>query len=137
MPNRGGTLEVLAQELGLALAPLETQLATGAYDLFEALGLRLPPGFLATNELATALGEGAAAAAELPARVSTLAAAIGDDDLTGILTSSANLMDVIRQVIEAISGIGNAVENVGANLGSVSEADIAIIQAELPVRLLN
>ncbi len=140
MPNREGTVEILAQELGLALAPLNEQLAAGAYSLFETLGLRLPPGFIAAGDLATALGQGATAATHLPDRVSALETAIEANHLASIVSASAQLMGVIRDVLQAIAQIADALHKLGASFAGLSPSDRAAVQTfaeQLPVRLLH
>ena len=86
-----GPLETLARILGDALSPLEARLqGDQVEDTLAQLGLRLPPGALASGALPAALEAAATACANLPASVAALVAAIGGSD-TAMIAAAAEI----------------------------------------------
>jgi hypothetical protein len=133
-----GTLELLAKELALALAPLEQRLSGSGRDAFLAeLGVRLPGGFGAAGD---AMGAAAAQAAGLAPIVVKLTTAIDNDDVAGIVQQGVALIGVLSQVLDAILAIGPALGTAvtgAAGLTAPQRARLQTEVAQLPKRLLD
>jgi hypothetical protein len=133
-----GTLELLAKELALALAPLEQRLSGNGRDAFLAeLGLRLPGGLGAAGD---AMGAAAAQAAGLTPIVAKLTAAIDNDDVAGIVQQGVALIGVLSQVLDAILALGPALVGAVTSAAGLTAAQRTRLQAEmaqLPKRLLD
>src|SRR5437588_12891362 len=106
MPGQAGTLETIARQVGLALLPLEQNLASGnVIQLFAELGLQFPPQLLQPN-FVNALNAGAAAAGALPNTVAQLSTAIDNDDEHGIIQAAAQLVQEIGVVVTSLEQVG-------------------------------
>jgi hypothetical protein len=139
--SSAGTLEILARELALVLAPLEQRLAAGRVDqLFVELGLRLPAGLSAEPQLATAISTGAAAAAALPPLVAQLTAAIAADDVVQIASVGGQIIARAGDVMRAADQISAGLSAAGAAFGGLSaqdRADIIAFTTTLARRLVD
>ena len=119
MSGKAGTLEILAQQVGLALQPLEQELASGnIIQLFAELGLQFPPNLLQPNFVA-ALNAGATAAGQLPGTLTQLASDIAADNEAGILQDGVQLIQQISAVINALEQIGTELNNLAQIPGSL------------------
>jgi hypothetical protein len=126
--STAGTLELLARELGQALAPLADQLAPDQADEFLAeLGLRLPPGLSAESALSAALSSAATAAGALPPLVTQLATAIAADDAAQIVAAGLPLLGKAGDVIQALKAIGTQLDSAAAGFPGLSPAEQAVI----------
>src|SRR5215472_7122139 len=91
----GGTLELLARQLGLALEPLKDRLASGdVIALFAELGLQFPTALLQPAFL-NAVNSGSAAAAALADLITALSNSIQSGDEERILELGAKLIQQI------------------------------------------
>ena len=138
MAGEPGTLELLARELALVVAPLEQRLGPGPSEaLFAELGVALPGGFGAA---ASAIATTAVKTGELAPIVIRLTDAIEAEDAAAILTEGPALLGQIRDVLAAIEAMAAALDAVAAGAGGLTPAQRARLQAELqalPGRLLE
>ena len=118
--------------VGEALAPLQDRLAAAnAEQLFQELGLRLPPGALGQGGLPAALTATANGAAALPAKIADLVAAIQADDGVAITFAGVALGTTIAPVVQGISQIATALNAIGAGLAGL-DADSAPASSNSP-----
>ncbi len=138
MPDNAGTLEVVARELGEALAPLEERLGRGdPAGFLDELGVRLPGGVAAA---ATAIATPAVKAAALPPLVLTLTAAIEAEDAGQIVPAGIALVGAVGEVLTAVDTLVPALQAAVAADGSLTAEQRAFLEAEvaaLPGRLVE
>jgi hypothetical protein len=116
MGTNSGTLQVLANQLGLALGLLEAELAdAGLSDLLAKLGLRLPPELAAATALAAAAEAAATDAAGLAPLLQALATAVEADNLTVILSATKTL---IAQIAATVGALGQVETELTAAIAS-------------------
>jgi hypothetical protein len=137
MPGKAGTIEVVAQQLGLALQPLEQQLKPESFlELLAELGLRLPPAAL-QPALLGALNAGSGAAGALRSALTQLTADIAADNEIGIATSGVSALAQIKNLIGALNPIGTALRAAAGGLPGTNAAEVASFANELPKNLLG
>jgi hypothetical protein len=132
MSGKAGTLEILAQQVGLALQPLESQLtADNVLPFLARLGLQFPADLLAQTAFKNAVNAGATAAGGLAALLTQLATAIENDDEAGILTVGLQLVQQIRAVVTALEQIGSALNSAVATLPGFDAGEVAALGENL------
>jgi hypothetical protein len=132
MAEKAGTLEILAQQVGLALQPLESQLTEDNVLPFLArLGLQFPSNLLSQADFKNAVNAGATAAGALSALLTQLATAIEGDDEAGILTVGSQLIQQIRAVVTALEQISTALNNAAATLPGFDTGEVAALGKNL------
>jgi hypothetical protein len=140
MAGQAGTLETLAQQIGLALQPLETQLTSANIIPFLAeLGLEFPPQLL-TPAFETALNAGATAAGALPPTLTQLATDIENENVSGILADGLQLINEISAIITALGQIGTALHTLATTPGSLpgmNTGDVTTFATNLVENLLS
>ena len=124
MPNAAGTLERLALELGTALEPLKDLLRP---DVFDRLGLQLPAVVAGRASIATKLSAAATKAGQLPAKITTLAAAIQGGDAANIIAAAVPLLTTVGELIAALKDLGTTL-HAEAQAG-LSPADKTALEA--------
>ena len=138
MADQPGTVDVIARELASALIPLQDRLTPEAAPAFLGeLGLTLPGGFATA---ATAIAGTAAKAGALAPLVTDLVDAIDAEDAADIVAAAIPLLGAIADVIDAISGLGPALDAAVAAAPALSPAQrsyLADQAAALPGRLLE
>ncbi|MGI8771688.1 MAG: DUF6603 domain-containing protein [Acidobacteriaceae bacterium] len=138
MAGKAGTLEILAQQVGLALQPLQTQLtAANILPFLAQMGLQFPPQLTAQPAFMNALNSGATAAAALPALLTQLATDISSDNEAGILQDGLSLIQQIGTVVSALEQIGTELGNAAASLPGMNPAEVATFASSLPKNLLS
>jgi hypothetical protein len=138
MPGKAGTLEILAQQIGLALQPLETRLAPGnVIGLFAELGLQFPPELLLQPAFAGSLNAASSAAGALGNTLKQFAIHLASDDSVGIAQDGAQLAQQIRTLISALSPIGTSLAGVAGSLPGMNAAEVTSFAQELPANLLG
>src|SRR5271170_4895754 len=116
MAGKAGTLEVLAQQVGLALQPLQTQLSSANIIPFlTELGLQFPPQLLQPS-FVNALNAGATAVGALPNTLTQLANDITNDNEAAIVTDGLQLIQEIANVVAALQQIDMELGNLAASL---------------------
>lgn len=137
MGGKAGTLETVAQQLGLALQPLQGQLTSGNIVPFLAgLGLQFPPQLLTAN-FNNALNAAAAAAGALPATLGQLATDITNDNEAGIVADGLKLIQEIAELISALPQIGTEMQNVSGALPGLNAAEVTAFAQALPANILG
>jgi hypothetical protein len=130
MGTQPGTLELLARELGLALAALEQKVKADSPENFIAeLGLRPPPTMVADAQFVSAVVAVATAATGLPTPVEALIAAIEASDVGAIISTAEQVLSAITNVLSAISSLGNALNTLASSVAGLTPAQVAQIQA--------
>jgi hypothetical protein len=130
--GKTGTIEFLAQQAGLALQPLESQLTEdNALPFLARLGLQFPPDLLNQSDFKNAINAGATAAGALSALLAQLATAIESDDEAGILTGGIQLVQQIRAVVTALEQISTALNNAVATLPGYDAGEVATLGKNL------
>ena len=138
MADGAGTLELVARELAVALAPLEQRLAAGDAELLlTELGVRLPAGVGAAG---TAIATVAVKAGDLAPIVARLTAAIDDEDVGRIVSEGIALIGALRDLLQAVGQLEPAFAAAVAEAAGLTPAQRARLEAavaELPERLLH
>jgi len=134
MPNAAGTLELVALELGKACEPLQELLTQ---DIFERLGVSLPPSISGNGTLATKLQESGAIAGELPPLVTALASAITSENVAGIISSSAPLIAKIAQLIAKLKEAGDAIHQAANTLSGEEKANVQKFAESFAIRTVE
>jgi hypothetical protein len=137
MPGKAGTLEILAQQIGLALQPLETLLAPeNVTVLFADLGLLFPPQLLQPS-FVSSLTAGSKAAGALTATLNQLATQIKNDNVPGIVQAGAQLVQEIQTVISSFPQIGTALGSLAGALPRMNPAEVTSFANKLSDKLIS
>jgi len=132
-----GTLETLAQQLGLALQPLEDELTpTNIIPFLTELGLTFPPALL-TPAFEGALNTAGTSAGALPATLTQLATAIENDDESAIVSAGLQLLQQVASLITALEQIGSTLSSMAASLPGMNAAEVGAFASNLATNLLG
>lgn len=143
MANTGGdvsagTLETLLGQVGKALQPLETLLASGnVIALFADLGLGFPPALLSQGTFTTALTTASNAAGALTNQLTQLGTDISSGDDTAILADGVQIAGQITAIITSLEDLGTSLGTVGGSLPGMSASEVATFASNLSTALLN
>src|SRR4051812_46199833 len=103
MADSPGTLESLAEELGLALASLEGVLTpSNATVLFAELGLDAPPNLTGDAGFTQKLEDAAQQAAALFPDIQAISTARDGDDSEAVAQAIGRLINAIAQFVRAL-----------------------------------
>ena len=103
MAKQTSSLESLAREIGRALAPLEQRLAPDELlNFFASLGVRFPLELMNQTAFTNAANRCVSSASVLPQIVDDLSTALSNDDTIGTVTKGAQLIEQIKNVIDAL-----------------------------------
>jgi hypothetical protein len=131
MATKAGTLELVARELGSALAPLEQRLqGGGAVELLGAVGVRVPASVASHAQVVGAIGAAVTSAAALAPDLAALIAAIDADDEAQILTHGIAVITGAGNVISALTDLAQAL-NAATNASPLAATEKAALQAAL------
>jgi hypothetical protein len=137
MSGKAGTIEILAQQVGLALEPLSIRLAPDNIIPFLAeLGLLFPPQLL-QPPFVSALAAGSTAAGALTNTLKQLATHIQNDNVAGIAQEGAQLVQQIRTVISSFPQIGTTLGSLAGSLPGMNAAEVTSFAQKLPANLLS
>lgn len=141
MPGKAGTLETLAQQLGLALQPLQAQLTpANIIPFLSQLGLTFPAQLTAQSAFMNAVNAGATAAGALPNLLNQLATDIASDNNANILQDGIQLIEQIANVVSSLEQIAvqlGIVANVPGNLPGMNAAEVTTFAQTLASNLLS
>jgi hypothetical protein len=138
MAGKAGTLEVLAQQVGLALQPLENQLTTANIISFlSRLGLQFPPAVTAPSGFMTAVEAGATTAGGIAPLLTQLATDIESDNETGILQDGLQLIRQVEKTISALEQIGTELNGIASSLPGMNPAEVGTFATNLAKNLLS
>jgi hypothetical protein len=131
MATKAGTLELIARELGSALAPLEQRLqGGGAEELLAAVGVRVPASVAGAAQVVGAITTAVTRAAALAPNLALLIAAIDADDEAQILTKGIAVITDAGNLISALRDLGTALDTATA-AAPLTPAEKAALQAAL------
>jgi len=137
MAGSAGTLETLAQQVALALQPLETQLTSANIIPFLAeLGLQFPAQLLEAT-FVNSLNAGATAAGALPNTLNQLATDIANGNDAGIVQDGLQLIEEIGNVITALQQIGTELGNLAGSLPGMNAEEVGTFAENLAGNLLS
>ena len=129
MASQPGTLERLAQELGLALQPLEQRLAAGQFNSFlRELGIALPPALAGEAQFAAAIADAATKIGDLAPLIAQLASAIGADNTGQIVSVAIQVLTKVGQVLNAFSNASTALHDATAAAAGLTPAQKSQLQ---------
>ena len=132
MPGKAGTLETLAQQVGLAFKPLPSLLAAGRIiPFFAELGLKFPPQLLQPNFVA-ALNATSAAASSLTTLLDQFDVHLSTDDQVGIGVTGGKLLTAITQVTSGLPQIGTQLITISGTLPGMNAPDVVAFAKNLP-----
>ncbi|UVT15650.1 MAG: hypothetical protein H8K04_17890 [Nitrospira sp.] len=140
MSGTVGTLEQLAGELALVFEPLARRAEEGTLDeLLPSLGLRSFDIDAEANPLVDGLAASASAAANLEPLIDDLIQAISQDDRAAIIGSTAELLQQIHALLEAVRNMVEILRSLGTDPGLPPQqrADLAAFASVFIERLLN
>lgn len=132
-----GTLEVLAQQLGLALEPLGDELTPDNILSFLAeLGLQFPSALL-TVAFESALNTASTAIQALPVTLTQIATAIENDDESTIISAAVQLLQEVSTAITAFEQIGSTLGGMAATLPGMNTAEVGTFATNLAANILG
>lgn len=138
MPGKAGTLEFLAQQIGLALQPLESQLTPANIVPFLAeLGLQFPAQLTAQPSFMNAVDAGSTAAGTLPNLLDQLATDITNDNEQGIIQDGVKLIQQIGTIVSALETIGTQLGNIASSLPGMNANEVQTFAVKLASNLLS
>lgn len=137
MAGEAGTLETLAQQLGLALQPLQSQLtAANLLPFLSQLGLTFPAALTGQAAFMNAVTAAGTAAGGLGNLLNQLASDIQSDNETGIVQDGVQLIGQISTVISALEQVGVQLFNIAGSLG-MSAPEVKSFAENLADNLLS
>lgn len=138
MAGKAGTLEVLVQQVGKALQPLQGQLsAANIIAVFAQLGLKFPPQLTAQAGFMNAVDAGSTAVGALPNLLNKLATDITNDDEAGILQDGVQLIQQIASIVSSFEQMGAQLANIAGTLPGMNAADVSAFSQALQGNLLS
>jgi hypothetical protein len=118
MASDPGTLELIASQVGLALAPLEAQLTpTTIIPFLAELGVQFPPALTAQSNFMAQVNAASTAAGALPAQLTKLASDITAGDDAAIVQDGLTLIGQIKTIITALEAMGSELSHLASQLG--------------------
>jgi hypothetical protein len=130
-----GTLETVAHQLAILLAPLREELSEGQLlDLFADLGYRFPPSV--DDQLAATVSGVLDAGTALDAGVSQMIAASKAKDLIALGIAVEQVLQAFQQLIAGLDPLVSAVTAAITGIAGLTPAEVSAFVAELPERLL-
>jgi hypothetical protein len=134
MPDRSGTLETLALEVGKALQS-STELLDS--DIFVRLGVELPPTIAEDSTVVAKLADAKATAGALEAKVNDLEAAITANDPVLIIAAGIPLFAAIVDLVDKMADVGQTVHQAANPLPPAERQQIQEFAQNLAVRLVE
>jgi hypothetical protein len=137
LSSKAGTLEIVAQQIGLALQPLEAQLTPANITPFLAqLGLQFPSSLTSQTAFMNAVNAGSTAAGALPTLLTQLATDIANDDEVAIAQQGLQLVQQIGTIVSALEAIGTELGNLASSLG-MNASEVQTFAQQLGSNLLS
>ncbi len=138
MSTDPGTLELIAQQIGLVLAPLEAQLKPDTIIPFLAeLGLQFPPALLGQSTFMAAVNAGSTAAGALPTQLSQLATDLTNGDDAAVVQDGVALVGQFRTIITSLQAIGTELSHAAGALTGMNSGDVTAFAGTLADNLLS
>src|SRR5258708_6893361 len=125
MSGQIGTLDLVANEIAHAFAPLAQRLALGEVrDLFAELGVQFPPELANFTAFTNALMAGANAASALVPPLVELASAVQSEDVGRIAQAGLTLVQRINAVATAVRTIAQQLEALASSLPRMTQQQV-------------
>ena len=138
MPNPAGTIEILAQQVGLALQPLPGRLTAENIRPFLAnLGLQFPAQLTAQPAFMNALTAAGTAAGALPGLLTQLATDIQNGNEAGIAQTGLQLVQQISTVIASLELVGTQLKNAAGSLPGMNAGEVTSFASNLAGNVLS
>jgi hypothetical protein len=138
MPSDPGTLELIASQIGLALAPLEAQLTpTNIIPFLAELGVQFPPALTSQSGFMTQVNTVATAAGALPAQLTKLASDITAGDDAAIVQDGITLVGQIKTIISAIEAMAQALSDAASSITGIDSGAVTSFAGTLATNLLS
>lgn len=135
--SKAGTLETLARHIGLALEPLQDELAPDKVTQFFAeLGLEFPPQLLQPGFVG-ALNGSSSTSAGLPDLIAKLSTGIDADDEAAILQAGAQLIGQISAALSSLTQIGSELSAIAGTIPGMNPAEVTSFANALPAKILG
>jgi hypothetical protein len=132
-----GTLEAVAQQIALALQPLQDLFGEdNVTDLFAELGLQFPPDLL-QPAFKTAIANAAAAAGALSNLITQLSTAIQAGDNAAILQAGEQLIQQIIATINSFTQVSTELSNLATSLPGMNSGEVTTFAENLAVKLVG
>jgi hypothetical protein len=138
MADQAGTIEILARELALALAPLAPRATPdAALTLFADLGLEFPPQLTTNPDVVSALSATASMSAALSLAIDQLTTAIEAGDRARIIAQGIAVLDALQATINSFTGLASAILALSGSLPGMAPNDVIAFANALPDHLLE
>ncbi len=121
MANKAGTLEIIAQELGLIIQSLNEELGA---DFFNLLGLRLPGSLAAEPEIKNAIEGITASSTAVSKLTAALIADINNEQVDAIAKSGKSLLEEIILFVGATKKTDEVLKNKAENTGELTDDEV-------------
>ena len=138
MPDRTGSVERIALELGNALAEVQRLLSPEeALRTIAEFGVDFPPDLLAHPGFAAARSATVTAAEDLDAAMRDLVAAIGSEEALQIVVQGARTLEEAARVTGSFADLRAQLLIAGPTMPGVTPAQVAELTNELPSKLFD
>lgn len=138
MPGQPGTLETLARLAGIALQPLETQLApANIISFLSQLGLQFPPQLTSQVSFMNAASTTASTAGQLPAAITQLTNDITAGNDAAIIADGLSLIAKIGAVVSGLGSMGTQLQAAAGSLPGLNPAEVTTFAQNLATNLLS
>src|SRR5436189_6078548 len=138
MADQPGTFEVLALEIGRAIAAAASRLGDDAVlDTFAEFGVQFPPELLADAGVTAARGAIVTAGTRLGDQLQALETAIESGSGTDIVATALALAGTLGQLVDAFTHLPSVLQAAVPGLPGITAAQAHALVADLPERLLD
>jgi hypothetical protein len=138
MAAQTGTLEKLAQQLGLALQPLQVELTpSNIAPLLSELGLTFPASLSTQGQFSAAVNAANAAIGALSTGLTQLAADIAASDDAKIVQDGVKTIEAIGKTLSSFDQIGEELGKLAATLPGMNAGEVSAFASNLAVKLLG
>jgi hypothetical protein len=138
MPDRTGSIERIALELGAALREVQRLLShQEALGTIAQFGVAFPSDLLAHPGFAAARSATETAAGDLDAAIRGLVTAIGNENALEIVVQGARMLEAAARVTGSFADLQAQIQVAGPTMPGVTPAQVAELTTDLPGKLFN